>query len=503
MRARKVRRHLTENVLDLLDQFRVVVITGARQVGKSTLAQAVLAQRPGTYLTLDRPDVLERATVDPLGLVGGDTGGLTVIDEIQLAPELMRSVKLAVDRDERPGAFLLTGSSNLLRMRTVSETLAGRAAYVELGPLTLSERLGQPLPGVIEDAFASAGVGEFVAGLSAKRYPGSTQILRDAVTIAVMGGNMPGTLEMDVAARGHWYSSYISTFVERDLWQLGRVDDVVAFRRLFALGMMRTSGLLNRSDLAADASMDHRTLARYLDLLEVGYQVRTLTPYAATMGKRLVKMPKLFARDAGMAAHVLRVSDWESAREAGVAGALFETWMLSELIAIDALSGTASSAHFWRTSAGSEVDLLLERGTALVGFEMKASATVRWADTRGLATVRDSFGERFRMGIIAYLGDEPLQLDDRICAVPAWSLLGLGASAADHVAEAPAAGAIGPGAVLGPARSASGMRVAEVAALLGVSEAAIEAWERTAYEDAPLSVVRKLAEELGVVVRLG
>ncbi len=256
---------------------------------------------------------------------------------------------------------------------------------------------------------------------------------------------MPGTLGMDAAARRHWYAAYISTFVERDLWQLGRVDDVMAFRRLFALCMLRTSGLLNRSDLAADAALDHRTISRYLDLLEIGYQIRTLTPYAATMGKRLVKMPKIFARDSGMAAHILRADTWESARETGSAGPLFESWMLSELLAVDAISGAGSSAHFWRTSAGSEVDLLLERGTALVGFEMKAGSTVRWADTRGLAAVRDSFPERFRMGVVAYLGDEPLVLDDRICAVPAWSLLGIARTPRSHVAETPASYESGPG----------------------------------------------------------
>lgn len=494
-------RHLTDTVLELLDEFRVVVVTGARQVGKSTLARSVLDQRPGTYLTLDRPDVRERATSDPLGLVAGGTTGLTVIDEIQLVPDLLRSVKLAVDRDERPGAFLLTGSSNLLRMSAVSETLAGRAAYVELGPLSLTERLGQPLPHTIENAFTAPTAEAFLAHLP-NPDPTSAPILRQAVTDAVIAGGMPGTLRMDAASRRHWHSAYISTFVERDLWQLGRVDDVVAFRRLFALSMLRTSGLLNRSDFAADAALDHRTSTRYLDLLEVGYQIRTLTPYAATKGKRLVKMPKIFARDSGMAAHIQRAYSWESAQETGAAGALFETWMLAELLSIDELGGPTSSAHFWRTSAGSEVDLLLERGTALVGIEMKATSTVRWADTRGLAAVRDSFGERFRMGIIAYLGDEVLVLDDRICAVPAWTLLGLGADAADRIAETPVAYQSGPGSALTTARIANGMRVAEVAALLGTDEATVERWERAAYEDAPLSVVQRLARELGVVVRL-
>lgn len=511
MKPPPLARHLADPVLESLDHFRVVVVTGARQVGKSTLARAVLRHRTGAYLTLDRPEILERAHTDPLGLVMSAPGGLTVIDEVQLAPELMRAVKLAVDRDERPGGFLLTGSSNLLRMRTVSETLAGRAAYVELGPLSLAERFGQPAPRTIDHAFSAASVEEFLAGLPHDDTGDDTGagLIRSAVTEAIVAGGMPGTLGMDPEVRRRWYSSYVSTFVERDLWQLGRVDDITAFRRLFALAMMRTSGLLNRSDLAADASLDHRTSTRYLDLLEIGYQLRTLTPYAVTASKRLAKMPKIYARDTGMAAHVLRVGEWDEAIEAGCAGALFESWMLAELLGMDALSGAGSSAHFWRTSAGSEVDLLLERGGAVVGFEMKAGATVRWADTRGLAGLRDTLGAKFRLGIIAYLGDEIRLLDDRICAVPAWLLLGVSADVAVKARETRQAfwvggpGAGGPGATLASARVAQDRSIGEVALLLGVDAEDIEEWERTAYEDAPLSVVRRLAEEFGVVVRLG
>lgn len=489
-------RHLTETVLDLLGEFRVVVVTGARQVGKSTLARAVLRQRPGGYLTLDQPDVRERAIADPLGLVSSTGDGLTVIDEVQLAPELLRAVKLAVDRDGRPGAFLLTGSANLLRMRDVSESLAGRAAYVELGPLTLSETTGAPPPRTTDAAFDSSSADAFLSALPASGA-GSAGGLRDLVGEAVVGGGMPGTLGMDAQARRRWYAAYLSTFVERDLWQLGRVDDVVAFRRLYALAMLRTAGLLNRADLAADAALDHRTSSRYLDLLDIGYQLRTLPPYAASVTKRLVRMPKLFARDSGMAAHVCRVDTWADARETGLAGALFETWMLAELTAIDALSDAPSGAHFWRTSAGSEVDLLLERGTGLVGIEMKAAETIRWADSRALAAVRDEFGERFRMGVVAYLGSEARVLDDRIVAVPAWTLLGAGNEAP------PARPAVTSGAAIVAARTRHGMRVAEAAALLGVDEATVRDWESTAYEDAPLSVVRTLAETLGVTVRLG
>lgn len=502
MVAPLLQRHLADSIAGLLDHFRVVVVTGARQVGKSTLARDVLQHRDGSYLTLDTPETLERALADPVGLAQSHTGTLTVIDEVQLAPELMRAVKLAVDRDERPGSFLLTGSANLLRMRSVSESLAGRAAYVELGPLLLTERLGLPASNHLERAFAASSAKEFVADVPVVE-PETAPEIRRVLTSAVVSGGMPGTLAMDQGVLRQWYSAYLSTFVERDLWQLGRVDDVPAFRRLFSLAMLRSAGLLNRADLAADASLDHRTSSRYLDLLEVGYQLRTLTPYATNVGKRLTKMPKIHARDTGMAAHVMRVGSWDTAIQAGLAGQLFESWMISELLGIDALSGSASSAHFWRTSTGSEVDLVLERGMQVVGIEIKAGATVRWSDTSGLRGMRDALGSRFGLGIVAYLGDEVRVIDERICAIPAWTLLGAGPDAVLHVAETPAAYEAGPGAVLGATRQASGVRIAEIASLTGVDEATVEHWERTAYDDAPLSAVRAVAERLGVIVRLG
>lgn len=500
-------RHLAHVVGGLLEQFRIVVVTGPRQVGKSTLARALIDERGGEYLTLDRPDLLERALADPIGMTATSPArdGTVVIDEVQLAPELLRAVKLAVDSDERPGRFLLTGSANLLRMRSVSESLAGRAAYVELAPLTFSERHRRPAPGTLESAFTSRSAEEFLDSLTPASSQDSAR-LRESLCEAVVSGGMPGTLHMGTDGRRRWYASYVSTFVERDLWQLGRVDDVVAFRRLFALSMLRTTGLLNRSDLSADAGLDHRTVSRYLDLLEVGYQLRTLRPFASNRTTRLVKMPKLFARNSGMAAHVMRTDDWRTALEAGLAGPLYETWMISELLALDGLGSAPSSASFWRTSAGSEVDLLLERGARSIGFEMKASSTVRWSDARALAAVRDNLGDRFGLGIVAYLGEELRVLTERVCAVPAWMLLGVAEaddSDASATREYAAQYTTAPGAALVTARNERGERIETIAALLGVDDATVERWERTAYDDAPLSVVRALAERLGVVVRLG
>lgn len=495
-------RHLAGVVDGLLDAFRVVVVTGARQVGKSTLARAVLERRPGSYLTLDRPDVLERATRDPLSIAEAHACGLTVIDEVQLAPDLLRTVKLAVDQDERPGAFLLTGSANLLRMSAVTESLAGRAAYVELGPLTLSERLCTPLPRTLDAAFASRTAEEFLAALPVGE-PAAAFDLREAVCDAVVTGGMPGTLSMSAEVRRRWYDSYLSTFVERDLWQLGRVDDVPAFRRLYALAMLRTAGLVNRSDLAADAGMDHRTVTRYLDLLDVGYQLRTLTPYATSASKRLVKMPKIYARDSGMAAHISRIENWETALATGAAGRLLEGWAIGELLALDALAGTGSAASFWRTSAGSEVDLLLERGTDIVAIEVKASATVRWSDARALIGLRATFGSRFRMGIIAYLGAEVRMLGDRVCAAPIWTLLGACAESPLLAREARAAYGAATGGVLAGALAVAGLNLEEIAVAVGADPEMVAQWERDSWESAPLWAVRRIARELGLSVRVG
>lgn len=179
------------------------------------------------------------------------------------------------------------------------------------------------------------------------------------------------------------------------------------------------------SDLGADAALGYSTSRRYLNILEVAYQVFELHPFYADLGKRLVKRPKLYANDVGMAAHVANVDSWEAADASIRAGALFETWVVNELRALDELAARRSSVHFWRTSAGAEADVVVERGTAAVAIEIKASATLRWKETLGIRALRDGLGERFTLGVIAYLGDEVRVLDDRLVLAPVASLLGV------------------------------------------------------------------------------
>jgi len=423
-------RHATEAVVKRLATFRVVVVTGARQVGKSTLARLVLDRLGGDYLTLDDPLTLSQATSDPDGLVA-NARGLTVVDEVQRAPDLLRAVKLLVDRDPAPGRFLLTGSANLLAMRTVTESLAGRAAYLELLPLSWSEIAGAAAPTSLDDAFAAPSAERFLRTLRAPP-PGAADVARRR---ALCGG-MPAAFFLGAEDRRAWYESYRITFLERDLRQLSEISSVPDFARVASLALLRTSGLLNKSDLAADARVSPPTVDRYLNLLQVAYQIRLLQPYFPNVAKRLVKTPRLFAVDCGAAAWAANAYDWRAAVAAGKDGALLETAALSDVIAWDSLSGK-SRYHFWRTSAGAEVDLVVERGADVVGIEVKSAVALAHRDFSGLRALRADLGGRFRLGIVAYLGDDARVVDETLLAVPLASLLGVGAEGAAGREEMP------------------------------------------------------------------
>lgn len=411
-------RHATEVVLQRLETFRVVVVTGARQVGKSTLARLVLGRLGGTYLTLDDPLTLSQASEDPDGLVARGAG-LTVIDEVQRAPDLLRAVKLAVDRDPTAGRFLLTGSANLLGMRSVTESLAGRAVYLDLLPLSWSEIVGTPRPSTIDDAFAAGSSDEYLATLS----PTPADAAEQGRALALSGG-MPEAFRLGPEDRRAWYDGYRRTFLERDLHRLSEIGSIPEFGRVMSLALLRTGGLLNKSDLASDAHLSHTTVGRYLGLLEVAYQLRLLQPFFPNVAKRLVKSPKVLAVDCGAAAWAANALDWRAAVAAGKDGALLETFAVSDILSWDGMS-SASRHHFWRTSAGAEVDLVIERGDRVVGIEIKSAATLTRHDASGLRALRSDLGGRFALGIVAHLGEEARAIDDSIVAMPLASLLGV------------------------------------------------------------------------------
>ena len=385
-----------------LASFPVVVVTGARQTGKSTLARRIGPDR--TYLTLDDLDVLDQAHNAPDALLR--RGARLTLDEVQRAPDLLLAIKRAVDAERVPGRFLLTGSANLHLMASISETLAGRAIYVDLWPMTRGEVLGEGSVGrwdVFLDQAPDTWAGAFEAG------PRKPDV--EWTTLALRGGYPdPATTLEGEGDRGAWFEGYLRTYLERDLQQLASIDNLVGFQRLIRATALRVGNLMNQADLARDVGIPPTTAQRYLHLLEVSYQLLKVEAYSVNRTKRLVKGPKLYWSDTAFALHL--------SSERAPRGAHLENLIVSELFAWRETRTHRPNILFWRTSKGAEVDLVVETPTSLLPMEIKAATTVRTQDARHLSTFLDEYPDKTEAGVILYAGREAYWLTDRVFAVP-------------------------------------------------------------------------------------
>jgi hypothetical protein len=410
-------RALAPAVDSALRAFPVVVVTGARQTGKTTLVRYLLSSSPDrVFRTLDDLRVLESAEREPELLVR-DAGPLT-LDEVQRAPQLLRAVKHAVDDDRRPGRFLLTGSANLLLMQQVSETLAGRAVYLRLGALTESEKLRRSYPGVWPALLSADTVDQALAAVRA--HP---TISRHWTEIAAEGG-YPPVIPLSFENRTRWFEGYVATYLERDLQQLAQVSSLSDFRRLIELSALRLGALVNQADLARDAALSRPTAHRYLNLLEVSFQLRFLRPFAKNRGKRLVKSPKLYFTDTGLAAHLagsLSPAEIASAGPIPPSGAFLENVILCHLDVARECITPKPEVYFYRTADGAEVDFVIEHKRRLLPMEVKTSSRVARDDVRALEQFLEQYSAPW--GIVAYTGSEPYAVSPTVIAVPVGALL--------------------------------------------------------------------------------
>ncbi len=410
-----IQRHLQARILESLRHFPVVLLTGARQVGKSTLAQTLVRSRwPAQYLSLDDRAALDAALRDPDGFVSG-TSTPVVLDEVQRAPDLLRAIKLAVDRNRRPGQYLLTGSANLMTLKIVSESLAGRLVLHELHPFSWSELNRSKAPTILADLFTAKDTKALAA-----RWPRTVPAgrRRDLERFVLSGGFPSPALLASQSARQEWFAAYRQTYLERDLRDLAAVEHLPDFNRLLALLALRTGQLMNYSDLSRDLGLPLTTLRRYMNLLEVTYQLFLVRPYFANIGKRLVKTPKLYLGDTGMACHLAVAETWPVLERQGRAGAMVETWVAAELRKLLTTADPRIGLWYWRPHAGREVDFLLERGDALVALEVKWTQRISEADVAGLHQCMRDLKGRVRFGILLYPGTELLSLDRHTLAVP-------------------------------------------------------------------------------------
>ena len=401
-------RLLTGAVERIGETMPVVVVTGARQTGKSTLVSRLLSGHRA-YYSLDDLDVRAQAERSPDDLV--ERSEALVLDEVQRVPDLLLAVKRAVDRNRKPGRYILTGSANLLLMRSVSESLAGRAGYLTLWPMTRGEQLGMGRAGRWP-MFFDQPPGAW-PGILAEEHSGPA----DWKEVARNGGYPTPAVEYsDPMDRSIWFDGYVRTYLERDLQDLSSIDNLIDFRRLMAAAGNRLGQLVNQTELGRDVQLPQPTVRRWLNLLETSYQLVRLPAYAVNRTKRLIKTPKAYWSDTGLALHVAGGNE--------PSGVHLENLVLSDLLAWrDGCLLHRPEIFYWRTATGEEVDLVVERGRDLLGIEVKATTRPRVTDTRHLLTFQEEYGERVRGCLLLHGGDKVEWLGPRILALPWWCVI--------------------------------------------------------------------------------
>jgi len=386
----------------------VVVVMGARQTGKSTIVQSHPTFGTYPYLTLDRSDLREQAKAAPESLL--TRAPRLVIDEVQRDPELILVLKEYIDRQARrtPGQFVLTGSANLLAMKKVRESLAGRASYTTLWPMTRRERLGFGAAGRW-DEYRAAPFSDWYDLTLASPNPQD-----DWRGLARLSGYPTPALECETEeARAIWYQGYVDTYLDRDLQELAAIANQTDFRRLMRVAALRVGALVNKTEWGRDAGLPPTTVDRYLDLLETSYQFVRLEAYAVNRTKRLIKSPKSYWSDTGLAMYL--------AGETEPRGFHLENLVLSDLLAWrDSVAQRPAIMH-WRTASGDEVDFVIEfPDQRLLAIECKGGSRPGHGDAKALRTLLAEYGDAVHGALLLHSGDDTYHLGERILAVPWW-----------------------------------------------------------------------------------
>jgi len=400
-------RYMTAALNQRLKVMPAVVVTGARQTGKSTLVKELTPEKR-TYFSLDDMDVFELARQNPEALTGGAAN--VTLDEVQREPDLLLAVKRAIDSDRQPGRFLLTGSANLLLMQGVSESLAGRASYLTLGPMTRREQMGLGRCGLWEEIVSGKDV-DWPQILAAD----DTQP-EDWREFAKRGGFPTPALHMAAADdRKVWFDGYVHTYLERDLQMLSSIAALPDFRRLMRAACLRLGQITNQTEMARDLSLKQPTVHRYLNLLETSHLLARLPAYSVNRTKRLLKSPKLYWGDVGLALHLSGATE--------PAGAHLENLVLLDLLVWR--SGRLSNTEilYWRTTTGEEVDLVIETEGKVLPIEIKSGSKPRVKDAANLIAFQKEYGADARTGLLLYDGAAIEWLTPTVLAAPWWKVI--------------------------------------------------------------------------------
>lgn len=398
-----IKRSLETVLKKAVSEFPAVVLTGPRQSGKTTLLKVLFGEKYG-YVSLEPPDVRTAAMEDPRSFLEMYTPPV-IFDEVQYAPNLLPYIKERIDAHrDRPGQYLLTGSQNLLLVEKITESLAGRTAMLRLLPLSRREAEGNPLARLPWE--------------SGKPHSAGTKASYQDIWKDFLRGNYPELVANPGRDINLWHAGYVQTYLERDVRMLRQVGSLSQFQSFIRALAARTAQLLSLTDLAGDLGVAVNTVKAWLSVLEATYQVIVLRPYFANVGKRLVKTPKVYFTDVGTLCYLTGLKDPEHAASGPMGGPIMETAVLSEIVKTLTHRGQDSQIYFWRTSTGTEVDIVIETGNKLVPVEVKLSATPRPSMAASIKTFREDFGDKAMPGYVVHPGDVRLPLGSNVTALP-------------------------------------------------------------------------------------
>jgi len=403
-------RLIAGRIAEALTDTPVVLVAGPRQAGKTTLVRQI-AEQGLRYLTLDDEVILLSAKDDPVGLIR--SLDRAVIDEVQRAPQLLLAIKKSVDEDRRPGRFLLTGSANLMALPTMADSLAGRMETLCLLPLSQSEVHGSTA-NWIDAAFAS------------KLLNVSTPMVGDELIDAVLRGGYPEAISRTTARRRTvWARQYIDAIIQRDVRDVADIDKLDHLPRFLSGLAQMSSQMFNYTQLGGQVGLDSKTAARYVGVFEQMYLLKRIDVWARNRLSRVVKTPKLQFIDSGLLATLINLSGTEVQRDRSRFGNVLETFVYGELIKHTTTAEDDYRLLYYRDHDQVEVDVIIENSAGqLVGVEVKAAATVKESDLRGLKKLASVAGEQFKLGVLLYDGMETMPLADGLWAAPLSTLWG-------------------------------------------------------------------------------
>jgi predicted AAA+ superfamily ATPase len=398
-------REITPSIISALDDMPVVAITGMRQTGKSTFLQQQAELQGREYITLDDFAQLAAARENPDGFI--DTEKPLIIDEVQRCPELFIAIKRAVDRKRIPGKFILSGSANFLLMKNISESLAGRAVYFNIHPFTRRELKAQ----LSDKPF----IRKFFENPSIEGLPEATPIPLSEIT----KGGMPSVCLGSVKNTANWFKGYEQTYLERDIRDLSRIGNIIPFRGLLHLAALRTGGILSISELGRDARLTSATVSNYLSIMEVSCIFYRLAPYLKNPASRLIKSPKFYMGDSGLACYL---AGKENLTDDPLKGAMVETYVAQNIVGIVDSTWPQANLYFWNIQGRHEVDFIIEVGGNCIAIEVKAAARWDKGDLAGLKSFMAAT-PHCTAGILAYNGTTPVRLGNKLWAIPISMLL--------------------------------------------------------------------------------